>query len=72
MIILDWRYFCRRYLFDAYKLITEFNNVKIDDYEAFVLIYYALANCSVNTAQKYVDYLMKLMGKSVDVSVRLI
>lgn len=48
------------------KLITEFNNVEIDDYEAFELIYYALANCSVNTAQKYVDYLMKLMGKSVE------
>ena len=23
MIILDWRYFCRRYLFDAYKIFEE-------------------------------------------------
>ena len=43
------------------KLITEFENLTIDDQDAFELICYALANCSTNVAEKYREYLRKLM-----------
>lgn len=47
------------------KLITEFENLTIDDQDAFELICYALANCSTNVAEKYREYLKKLMKFSV-------
>lgn len=47
------------------KLITEFENLTIDDQDAFELIYYALANCSTNVAEKYREYLKQLMKFSV-------
>lgn len=47
------------------KLITEYTNVKINNQEAFELICYALANCSVDVAEKYSKYLKKIMGYSV-------
>ena len=28
MIILDWRYFCRRYLFDAYNTLSDYEEIK--------------------------------------------
>ncbi len=37
----------------------------IDDQDAFELICYALANCSTNVAEKYREYLKKLMNFSV-------
>lgn len=45
--------------------ITEYTNVKIEDQEAFELICYALANCSVDVAGKYSEFLKELMGYSV-------
>ena len=47
------------------KLITEYTNIKIENQEAFELICYALANCSVDVAGEYSEYLKKLMGYSV-------
>lgn len=47
------------------KLITEYTNVKINNQEAFELICYALANCSLDVAKKYSKYLKKIMGYSV-------
>lgn len=47
------------------KLITEHSNVKIENQKAFELICYALANCSINAAEKYKGYLKELMNHSV-------
>ena len=47
------------------KLIIEYTNIKIEDRQAFELICYALANCSISTAEKYSEYLKKLMRYSV-------
>ncbi len=47
------------------KLITEYTNVKIENQEAFKLICYALANCSIGVAEKYTEYLKKMMRYSV-------
>lgn len=49
------------------KLITEYNNVELDNQKSFELICYALANCSVSVAGKYTEYLKNLMRDSVDV-----
>lgn len=47
------------------KLIIEYSNVKVEGQEAFELICYALANCSVDVAAKYSEYLKVMMGYSV-------
>lgn len=48
------------------KLITEYPNVNIENKDAFDLICYALANCSIDVAEKYSEYLKKLMRYSVE------
>lgn len=47
------------------KLITEYSNAKIDENETFELVCYALANCSVDVARNYSEYLKILMRFSV-------
>lgn len=47
------------------KLLTEYPNVNMDNQEAFELICYALANCSLEIAKKYTEYVKHLMQYSV-------
>lgn len=46
------------------KLLTEYSNVNMDNQEAFELICYALANCSLKIAKKYTEYVKHLMQYS--------
>jgi len=48
------------------KLITEYPNVKIKNDIAFKLICYALANCSIEVARKYSEYLKNQMNYSAE------
>ncbi len=48
------------------KLIIEYPNVKIENQEAFELVCYALANCSIDVAAKYSEHLKILMRYSVE------
>lgn len=48
------------------KLITDYPNVKIKSDISFELICYALANCSVEIASEYVEYLKDQMYYSVE------
>lgn len=47
------------------KLIIEYSNVKVSNHDAFELICYALANCSIGISKKYSEYLIELMRSSV-------
>lgn len=47
------------------KLLTEYSNVNMDNQEAFELICYALANCSLKIAKKYTEYVKHLMQYSI-------
>lgn len=47
------------------KLLTEYSNVNVDNQEAFELICYALANCSLEIAKEYTEYVKHLMQYSV-------
>lgn len=48
------------------KLITDYPNVKIKNDISFELICYALANCSIEIASEYVEYLKNQMYYSVE------
>ena len=46
------------------KLISEYSNIKLEESVLFDLIFYTLANTSVEIASKYHDYVKKLMHYS--------
>lgn len=49
---------------EGQRLIFEYQNVKIEENEAFDLVCYALSNCSISVAGKYRDYVKKLLAIS--------